>query len=192
MIKFSEYLNEAVKKMSDDKIDAFIAKEWDGSAQTFFYNAEAVMEIAVALKGDDVLITKDKKFFHIPESSDRKINNLVAKILIKFSVKEAMNESALPDGKEIANNKDGSKFMKTLHKLLDDGAEIESYAMGRWGMMSKGNGASVIVCKRTPSGKISKRKCGVTSFKSGDAVILYDLGDNKFRVKNDFNGKFQD
>ena len=188
---FKDYVNEAVKKMSDEKIDSYIAKEWNGEAATYFYDAEAVMEIAIALKQDDVLVTKDKKFFHIPEISDRRLNNQIAKILLKYDVKEAMNESMSSEGKKIADNSDGSKFMKIIHKLLDDGAEIESYAMGRWGMISKGVDASVTVCKRTPTGKVSKRKCGATSFKNGDAVILYDLGGNKFVVKNDFNGKFQ-
>jgi len=101
---FKDYVNEAVKKMSDEKIDSYIAKEWNGEATTYFYDAEAVMEIAIALKQDDVLVTKDRKFFHIPEISDRRLNNQIAKILLKYNVKEAMNESALPEGKKIADN----------------------------------------------------------------------------------------
>jgi len=190
MKTFSEYVSEAVRFLPDEKMDRFINNEWDGKAVTFFYNAEAVTEIAKIV--DDVLVTKDKKFFHIPEETNIRKNNLINKIILKYKLKEAMNESVLPDGKRIADNSDGAKFMKTIHKLLDDGAEIESYAMGRWGMIRKGVGASVTVCKRTPSGRVSKRKCGVTSFRNGDAVILYDLGDNKFVVKNDFNGKFQE
>lgn len=80
---------EAIKKMSDDKIDSFISKEWNGKATTFSYNAEAVMEIAVVLKQDDVVVTKDMKFFHIPEITDRRMNNQISKILLKYNVKEA-------------------------------------------------------------------------------------------------------
>ncbi len=89
MKTFSEYMTEAIKKMSDDKIDSYIAKEWNGKAATYFYDAEAVMEIAAVLKQDDVVVTKDMKFFHIPEISDRRLNNQIAKILLKYNVIEA-------------------------------------------------------------------------------------------------------
>jgi len=85
---FRKYVNESIKKMSDDKIDTYIKKEYNGKASTFKYNPEAVHEIAVLLKNDDVIVTKDMKFFHIPEVQDRKINNLINKILIKYNIDE--------------------------------------------------------------------------------------------------------
>jgi hypothetical protein len=90
---FKDYVNEAVKKMSDEKIDSFITKEWEGEATTFFYDAEAVIEIAAVLKQDDVIVSKDQKFFYIPADLDTRVNNLVRKIILKHRVKEAMNES---------------------------------------------------------------------------------------------------
>jgi hypothetical protein len=85
---FKKYINEAIKKMSDEKIDSFISDKWDGEARTFFYNDKAIMEIAVVLKEDDVLVTKDRKFFHIPAIEDRRKHNLISKILLKYDVKE--------------------------------------------------------------------------------------------------------
>jgi len=91
MKTFREYVMEAVRYLPDEKMDRFIKNKWSGEAITFHYDPEAIMEIAKIV--DDVLITKDKKFFHIPEISDRRLNNQIAKILLKYDVKEAMNES---------------------------------------------------------------------------------------------------
>jgi len=88
---FKDYVNESVKKMSDEKIDSFIQKEWDGNAQTFEYDDRAIMEIAMLIQ-DDVLITKDKKFFHIPGELSVRMNNQVRKIIMKYGIKDLTNE----------------------------------------------------------------------------------------------------
>jgi hypothetical protein len=63
-------LIEKIIKTSDDKIDAFIEKEWKGSVETYTYSS-----FASTILGQycNVLVTSDRKFMHInPKEIDAK------------------------------------------------------------------------------------------------------------------------
>ena len=83
---YSEFLIEAIRNLNDDKIDKFIKDNWDNSAITYKYNIEAIMEIAKIFS--DVIITKDKKFFHIPSVQSSKQTTALNEIIKKYNLKE--------------------------------------------------------------------------------------------------------
>ena len=77
-------LRESIKKVSDDKIDNFIKKEWATSASTYTYDNEGVYELGKVLK--DVLISPDKQFAHIPGELDSETSVKVQKIINKYKM----------------------------------------------------------------------------------------------------------
>ena len=85
MVTFKEFLNESIKKLSDEKIDKFIKDEW-GQAYTYQYHAEAAVELGKVLP--DVLISPDKKFMFIPATLPAKMSAEVSKIEAKYNLKE--------------------------------------------------------------------------------------------------------
>jgi hypothetical protein len=83
-MKFKELYMESIRKMNDEKMDTFIKDVWKGKVLTFKYNDGAVMEFGK--KYDYVLVTSDRKFFHIPDNSLMKKEN--DKIIKKYNLKE--------------------------------------------------------------------------------------------------------
>lgn len=77
-------LAEAIRKLPDDKADKFITDKWD-SAITYEYNIHAASEIAKIV--DDVIITQDNEFMHIPGSLSDVISSKVDEIIKKYKVK---------------------------------------------------------------------------------------------------------
>jgi len=83
---YSDFLIESIKSYGDDKIDKFIKDNWDNSAITYEYNAEALMEMGKIWP--DVIVTKDKKFFHIPAIQSLKQKAASDNVIKKFNLKE--------------------------------------------------------------------------------------------------------
>ena len=77
-------LAEAIRKLPDDKADKFIKDKWD-STITYEYNIHAASEIAKIV--DDVIITQDNEFMHIPGSLSDVISSKVDEIIKKYKVK---------------------------------------------------------------------------------------------------------
>jgi len=102
-------------------------------------------------------------------------------------------KGGMPEANVMMNNKNGKKFMELLYTLLDSGAKIESYALGRWGMLSiPGDREGINVHKLSPSGKVSKKASGWTSFKSGDKVELIKVNNDFYKVQNILNENTDD
>lgn len=81
-MKFKEFYNEAIRKMSDEKMDQALKNKSD--IITFEFNAEATMEFG---KKADVYVTKDQKFFHINKPAKSKTQWL-EDIISKYNLKE--------------------------------------------------------------------------------------------------------
>ncbi len=98
---------------------------------------------------------------------------------------EAVKSGAMPEANVLMDNKNGKKFMELIYTLLKSGAKIESYALGRWGMLEipLGGSGGINVRKLTPKGRKSKT-VGVTSFASGDKVELIKIDNNNYKVQN--------
>ena len=84
MNSFKKLLTESIRKMNDEKIDTFIKDKWNGDVITFRYNEGAAMDFGK--KYENVLVTSDKKFFHIPDVSMMSAEN--NKIIKKYNLKE--------------------------------------------------------------------------------------------------------
>ncbi len=86
MKTYKEYnteLNEAVRKLQDEKLDTFINDKWNGKATTYKYNSKAISELSLI---QDVLISTDKKFFHIETKTTK--NTKTKDILDKYKLQE--------------------------------------------------------------------------------------------------------
>jgi len=76
---------EAYKTLPDTKIDYFIKKEW-GSAKTYSFDINGSLELSKIL--DDIIVTKDNKFVHIPGVLSSDIGSKVDKILKKYDMED--------------------------------------------------------------------------------------------------------
>lgn len=83
---YSEFLLEGIRSLNDSKTDDFIKNNWDNSANTYKYNAEAVMEMGKVWS--DVVVTKDKEFFHIPGVQSVEQAKISDEIIKKYNLEE--------------------------------------------------------------------------------------------------------
>lgn len=129
MITFKQHLNEALRILPDEKIDSFVSSEWS-SVVTYPYHSIASMELAKVLP--DVIITKDKKWMHIPGALDTKMNKAVNRIEKEYGIKmldESQQLEILEEGlKDILSSiKSKIKLLKELPKLSSiKGMDIEN------------------------------------------------------------------
>jgi len=79
-------LKEAIKRLSDAKMDQIIKDKYEGFVDTYVYNANAVIELGKWM--DDVLVTKDGQFFHINSRQSPALKKHVDAIIKKYSVKK--------------------------------------------------------------------------------------------------------
>lgn len=77
---------EVIKKLGDEAMDSVIKNDWGGSVLTYKFNATAVMELAKIFP--NILVTKDRRFFHLPGTQNTKQTQEASKILIKYKLKE--------------------------------------------------------------------------------------------------------
>lgn len=85
-VLYSE-LDERIQILSDEKMDAFIDKEWGrGQAYTYEYDIDAAAELNKIFP--DVLVTKDMKYLHIPSVINSKQNTELNKIVHKYNLKD--------------------------------------------------------------------------------------------------------
>jgi len=77
---------ESIQKLSDEKIDDYVSKHIKNNVMTFEYNSAAVTELGRVLP--DVLVTKDKKYFHINGDQTPKEQQSVKIIINKYNLKE--------------------------------------------------------------------------------------------------------
>jgi len=83
---YGEFLMEAIRSLNDNKVDDFIKNNWDGKAKTFEYNQEAIIEFGKVFK--DVIVSKEKDYFHISSTQTDKQTAVSTGIITKYNLKE--------------------------------------------------------------------------------------------------------
>ena len=84
MKKFREFINEAMRVLSDEKTDNFISNNWD-NVITYSHNPVAAIELAKLV--DDVIVTKDRRFILINGDLGNKLDK-VKEIATEFGLTE--------------------------------------------------------------------------------------------------------
>jgi len=80
-------IREAILKVSDKEMDDIIKDRFNGKVFTYHYDFGASIELANRLMVD-VLVTKDKKFLHIPSELSQDQKKSLKEIEKEFKLKE--------------------------------------------------------------------------------------------------------